>query len=228
VHNILDTRTRSSQNWLSLPGNFDVLHTSVIYESTNDYGIPDLIPQDFIPSDLVMYGSEVRNPKKSTLGKTVHFFLDDYKFEVLWNRPLKTLSPIKNIGYALSPDYSLFTDYPIAIQIWNTYRNRYIARYWQEKDIKVIPTIVWSDSKSFDFAFKGVQKKSPVAIGTIGLRSKEAQKNFIEGFEEMIKQIEPSRLIVYGEIEPVKFEDYVSQVHRYASYWKQRRLELKN
>jgi hypothetical protein len=222
---IIETRTKSSQNWSTLPGNFDVLHTSSIYPSDNDYGIPLMFKQEFVPSDLIMYGSDIRRPKKANADKTVHFFLDDYKFEPLWNQPNKTLGIIQTMGTALSPDFSLFTDYPIAIQIWNTYRNRWLARFWQDNGVQVIPTVVWSDEKSFDFCFKGIQKNSPVAVGTVGLRHPEAKKNFCVGFEEMCKQIEPSKLIVYGEIEPLRFEDYfaIKDVHRYETYWKKKR-----
>ena len=42
----------------------------------------------------------------------------------------------------------------------------------------------------------------------------------------MIRQLEPKNLIVYGEIEPVDFDKYVDQVHRYDSYWAKRRGEI--
>lgn len=219
--------TRSDQNWSHNYGNADVLNLDEgTYEITNDYGIPDILPDDFVPEDLIMYGTEVRRSYAQTKGKTVHFFLDDYKFEPLWNRPFKTLQPIKNIGYALSPDFSLYLDYPRALQIYNTYRNRWLGRYWQENGVKVIPTIAWSDKTSFDFCFEGVAKYSPVAIGTVGISNREAKKNFCIGFEKMCEVLEPSKLIVYGETEPLDFESYVSEVYKFESYWKKRRSEL--
>ena len=219
--------TKTSKYWSELPGNADPLNLmKAVFESDNKYGIPTIIGQDFVPTDLVMYGSEVRRPKKDTWDKTIHFFLDDYKFEPLWNRPIKTLSMIQKIGRALSPDFSLYMNYPRAIQIYNVYRNRWLGRYWQENGIDVIPTIAWSDKESYDYSFLGVEKHSTVAIGTVGLKSKDSRQPFIDGFEEMIRQLEPKNLIVYGEIEPLDFDKYVDQVHRYDSYWAKRRGEI--
>jgi hypothetical protein len=228
MKNILDIRTRSSQNWATLPGNFDVLHSSKLYESDNEYGFPLLQKQIFIPEDLVMYGADVRQAKKSIEGKTVHFFLDDYKFEPLWNRPNKTLPTIQRVGKALSPDFSLFSDYPLVVQMWNIYRSRWLARFWQQNEIEVIPTVSWSTKESFDFCFKGIPKQSVVALSTVGLRGKENQKAFVEGFEEMIRQLEPIALVVYGEIRPVQFEESVQDVLTYETYWKKRRTEIQD
>lgn len=219
--------TRSMRNWESTPGNIDKLNTDIIFPSDNIYGIPEIKREDFIPDDLIMYGTEVRRSYAQTKGKTVHFFLDDYKFEPLWNKPIKTLQPIINIGSALSPDFSLYSDYPLAVQIYNTYRNRWLARFWQENGVQVIPTVSWSDERSFDFCFLGIPKNIPVAIGTVGINNKEAKKSFREGFEKMIEVLTPSDLIVYGETEPVDFHKYFGDnVHKFESYWCKRRKEL--
>lgn len=218
--------TRSILNWESTPGNIDSLNTEYMFDSNNIYGIPDLLPETTIPKDLIMYGTEVRRSYAQTRGKTVHFFLDDYKFEPLWNKPKKTLQPIINIGSALTPDYSLYIDYPLALQIFNVYRNRWLGRFWQEHDIKVIPTVAWSDERSFDFCFEGIPKHNPVAIGTVGINNKESRLSFTKGFEEMLRRIEPSDLIVYGETEPLDFKKYVDNVHKFESYWSKRRREL--
>lgn len=221
--------TRSISNWETVPGNIDSLNTSIIFPSSNLYDIPDILPEKTIPKDLIMYGTEVRRSYAQTKDKTVHFFLDDYKFEPLWNKPIKTLQPIINIGSALSPDFSLFNDYPITLQIYNTYRNRWLARYWQEYGVKVIPTVSWSDERSFDFCFCGIPKNNPVAIGTVGINNKEAKKTFKKGFEKMLEVLEPSDLIIYGETKPVDFKEYFSEehLHFYDSYWAKRRKQIR-
>ena len=218
--------TRSLDNWNSTPGNINSLNTDYIFESDNKYNIPNILPETEIPKELIMYGTEVRRSYAQTKDKTVHFFLDDYKFEPLWNRPIKTLQPIINIGSALSPDFSLYLDYPKALQIYNTYRNRWLARYWQEHDVKVIPTVSWSDEESFDFCFLGVPKNNPIALGTVGVSNAKAKETFKRGFEKMIEVLEPSSLIIYGETNPVDFESYCTDVHRFKSYWAERRDKI--
>ena len=109
----------------------------------------------------------------------------------------------KEFAGALSPDFSLYLDYPISLQIYNTYRNRYCGAYWQSLGVNVIPTIGWRDEKSFDFCFDGVEKGSVVAVGTVGImNNKDAKELFLKGYNEMLKRIEPSKIIIYGnEIE---------------------------
>ena len=117
----------------------------------------------------------------------------------------------------------MYTNYPEAFQIWQVYRNRWCARYWQMLGIKVIPSISWSDESSYKYAFLGVPKGSIVAVGTVGvLNSEEAKRLFMQGFKEMIKQIEPKQILIYGnkltELEGYKnlkwFEPYMNKFEK--------------
>lgn len=220
--------TRSSKNWAVEPGNIDSLNTRMMFDSYNEYGIPNMLPTNSIPKDLIMYGTEVRRSYAQTRGKTVHFFLDDYKFEPLWNKPNKTLPPIMNIGSALSPDFSLYLDYPKALQIFNVYRSRWLGRFWQEQGIDVIPTVSWADESTFDFCFAGVPKYSTVAVSTIGVRSNQAREVFSKGFEAMCIRLEPKDLVIYGEYIPEIIHKYFDDdhIHIFQSYWAKRRGEL--
>ena len=89
--------------------------------------------------------------------------------------------------------------------------------------IKVIPSISWSDESSYKYAFLGVPKGSIVAVGTVGvLNSEDAKRLFMQGFKEMIKQIEPKRILIYGnklpELESYKnlkwFEPYMNKFEK--------------
>lgn len=217
---------RSTENWESIPGNYDSLNVSELFPSSNNYDIPDLLPCEVIPEELVPYGTQVRRGYSQAKDKFIHFFLDDYKFETVWKFPNKTLSPIAKIGYAFSPDFSLFVGYPRALQIYNVYRNRWLGRFWQSHDIEVIPTISWGEPETYDFCFLGVPKHSIVAISTVGINSKEKKEVFKHGFEEMIRQLEPKLVLVYGETKPVEFEKYCD-VKYYPSFWKVRRRQMK-
>ena len=59
-----------------------------------------------------------------------------------------------------------------------------------------IPTISWSTKESYDFCFDAVEKSSIVAIGMVGC--KRSKNEFLEGYNEMIRRIEPSAIICYG------------------------------
>ena len=97
----------------------------------------------------------------------------------------------------------MYTEMPYAVQIYNTFRNRWCGAYLASKGIKVIPTVAWSDRGSFDFCFKGIPKGSIVAVSTYMFHASkhhaDQKKLFIEGYNRMLKEIEPSKIICYSE-----------------------------
>lgn len=119
----------------------------------------------------------------------------------------------------LSPDFSLYMDMPMPMKIWNIYRSRFIGNYYQNQGIKVIPTISWAEPATFEFCFRGIPKGSIVSISTIGVkRDQDALNVWRDGVTEMIKQIEPSAILVYGgkldydygDIKTVYFNNHVT------------------
>jgi len=85
------------------------------------------------------------------------------------------------------------------MKIWNIYRSRQIGAYYQSMGLKVIPTLSWAEEETFKFCFKGIPKGSIVSISTIGVkRDKKALEIWGNGVTEMINQIEPSVILVYG------------------------------
>ena len=191
--------TRSSHNWKNLPGNFYKLNTFQVFSSSNRYGIPDLGKTEGYPDGLIPYNHRVRSELGyKNLG--IHFFLDDYRFESVWQYPDKTLERVAKADFVLTPDFSLYTDWPLSLQIYNTYRNRWLGAFWQDKGVNVIPTIAWSTEQSYEFCFLGIQKRSVVAISTQGIRTEEEKELFKSGYEEMINQISPEIVLCYGKM----------------------------
>ena len=108
---------------------------------------------------------------------------------------------------------------PLAMQIWNTYRSRIIGVYLQQCGIKVIPTISWADKDSYDFAFEGIEEGSIVSISTIGVNSEEERELYKNGVAQMIKQIKPKTILIYGKKIDYDFKDIN------VIYYKNDRLE---
>ena len=131
----------------------------------------------------------------------LHFFIDDYQFERIWNNPERYIEMFKKYEYICSPDYSLFLDHPKAFQIFNTFKKQYLGAYYQLHGIKVVPTVSWSDSSSYEWCFDGIEQGSCVACSSIGcLRDKEAKQLFIDGFIVMIHVIHPSKILMVGNL----------------------------
>lgn len=110
-----------------------------------------------------------------------------------------------------------------ALQLYNTFRNRWCGAYLASKDIKVIPTVNWGDENTFEFCFDGIPKGSIVAVSTYMVREHNNyadQKDFfMKGYEEMLRRIEPSKIICYSEPFPEMQGDII-YVDYELSGWK--------
>ena len=152
------------------------------------------------PRDLqgFNYAKTTKAADKADLG--CHFFIDDYQFERLWQRPGAYLDVLKPYKCVLTPDFSLYMDMPDAMQQWNRYRSAALGWYWAQQGITVVPTLSWAQPSSYRFCFKGIPKHSTVATSTVGVaRDKDAQKVWHDGMREAMKRLEPSRVLLYGK-----------------------------
>lgn len=68
---------------------------------------------------------------KDPANKAVHFFVDDYQFNRLWTNPDAYLDMLRRFKAVCTPDFSTYTDFPKAVQIWNHYRKHWLGAYWQ-------------------------------------------------------------------------------------------------
>ena len=195
--------------------NLDIIDFNTL---SNDFWQMPIINNDnCIPSDLIGFNYAKSNDNKKT---GIHFYLDDYQFERVWNNPQEYIDILKQYECILSPDFSLYLDMPMPMKIWNIYRSRQIGQYYQSQGIKVIPTLSWAEKETFKFAFKGIPKGSIVSVSTIGVkRNKEAFQIWKDGMDAMINEIQPSTILVYGgeldyeygDIEVIYFENKVTE-----------------
>lgn len=205
-----DERLRTNKAY-----NLDLLN---YVDLENDFWQMPIIQNDhYIPDELIGFNYAKSSKNKNT---GIHFYVDDYQFERVWNYPEKYLDTLFEYDCILTPDFSLYMDMPMPMKIWNIYRSRQIGAYYQSRGIKVIPTISWAEEETFKFCFKGIPKSSIVSISTIGVkRDEDALKVWKAGVDEMIKQIEPSAILIYGgqleydfgNIKTVYFENKVTE-----------------
>ena len=136
----------------------------------------------------------------------VHFFLPDHYIERVWNAPEHYAVVFGQYKGIIQPDFSIYTDMPKAMQIWNHYRRNWLAQYYQAQGIRVIPAPNWSDENSFEWCFEGFPKGSCLCVSTVGcVQNVQARINFNAGFKEMLKRLEPSQLILYGAMtDPIR------------------------
>ena len=130
--------------------------------------IPILKKQDVDLSQVKLIGyDKIKLGDKHNRDKMVHFFLDDYKFEALWRDPEPRIEKLRQYKAVLSPQYSVYTEMPSAIHMYNIFRSRWVGAYCQLRGIKVIPTVYWGRPQSYWFCFDGIEKGSIVALSTL-------------------------------------------------------------
>lgn len=170
------------------------------FEKTGKYEIPLIKKQDIdlMNIELIACSDTKLNDYGENRRKGVHFFKDDYKFESYYKHPDCYIDRLKQYRFVLTPDFSTYGEMDNWRQIESVGKNRWCGAYWQSKGLKVIPTIGWSDLSSFDFCFDGVEKHCIVGISTIGCK-RNNKVNFMKGYNEMIRRIEPEAIICLGK-----------------------------
>ena len=175
------------------------------YYCDGKYQMPIIENDNYIPNDLMGFNYAKSSDEKN---KGIHFFLDDYQFERVWNSPEDYVDILSEYDCMFSPDFSLYMDMPYAMKVWNVYRSRLIGQYYQQQGIKVIPTISWAEEETFEFCFDGIPEGSIVAISTIGVkRSEDAYNIWKNGMDAMIDKIKPSAILVYGGVVEYDYKD---------------------
>ena len=192
--------------------------------TSSKWGIPD-IRLDMIPDDIEVTGIRCNREDEIKPGMmflwhsnafpedckrgVCAFYVDDFRFENIcrdFNAMVEAGETIKawNFAAVISPNWSMWRDMPHALQMYVTYKVRYVAWYWQEMGLKVIPDINWSDERSFDFCFDGIPKDAPVAAvqcrttNTGTPQFAESKKYFLFGLRTALERLTPRKLLIYG------------------------------
>lgn len=171
----------------------------MIFDGVGEYGIPQIELTLYKGSEFIPFN--YAKSCKDKAGKGVHFFIDDYQFNRLWNAPDRYIDMLSEFDCVMSPDFSTYTDFPKSIQIYNHYRKHWVGAYLQMHGIDVIPTISWSNNESFEWCFDGEPINGVVAVSSVGcMNSKKRKELFMAGYREMINRLHPETIIFYGQI----------------------------
>lgn len=173
-----------------------------IFDGTGTYGIPPIEPLPPEKSNISSFiGFNYAKSCKDPFDKGLHFFVDDYQFSRCWTNPDAYIEMLGKFKAVCSPDFSTYTDFPKAIQIYNHYRKHWLAAYWQQNGIDVIPTISWSDESGFEWCFDGEPVGACVAVSSVGTQLNARSRDlFMTGYREMVNRLHPQRIFFYGNV----------------------------
>mgnify|MGYP003148242659 FL=1 len=195
----------------------------VIFESSNDWGIPDLLPNMLadVPPDLTWdrsdttitpsswYCHSARPFPEKREGGVLGFFTEDYRFENSWTSKVAFAQKLMDEDWVAVclPDFSIYAEEPFAVQLYNLYRSRWLGRFWQELGIHVIPLIqAGGDQLANELYLETIPKEAPLVamqFRTVNRRTKGKKEwaRVQELIEDTIEVIKPQSFILYGGIE---------------------------
>ena len=190
--------------------NYDVFHAFLVENADYDgyYELPVIRTSDHLPDKVITF-SKAMSKTWDDFDCWVVFYEHDRDFERLWNKPRQYLDKLKKFKGIISPDFSLYRNMPLIVQMWNTYRSRAIAVWLQNNGIQVIPNVRFGDERTFSFCFDGIEENKTVAVGTHGCIKRKEDKIFFEiGLAKMVQRLSPKTIIVYGSAPDTIFKPY--------------------
>ena len=178
----------------------DVFNSFLVSTANYDseYEIPIIQPIYVAPKSVIEFSKAISS---KDYDKWVHFYEDDHLFERIWRNPKRYLPILKKYKGIILPDFSLYRDMPLCMQIWNIYRSRAIGNWLQENGVPVIPNVRWGDDRTVDICTAGLTKHGTIAIGSHGcIKDYSNRILFRRGFIHVIRRLVPNNIIIYGTL----------------------------
>ena len=188
----------------------DVFRSFLVSEAQygGKFELPAIKTSSLLPESVIPF-SKAMNKSCKCFDSWIVFYEHDNGFERLWHNPKAYLSKLKKFNGIISPDFSLYRNMPLAMQIWNTYRGRALAAWLQRNGVEIIPNVRFNDERTYEFCFDGIEKFKTVALGTHGCIKRRIDKDYFkDGLAEMVKRLSPRTIIVYGSAPDDIFKKY--------------------
>ena len=85
---------------------------------------------DFDNFDLIQI-TKTQIENNENAHKTVHFFTYDWLFDNVYDKADKAIEKLEKYYALMTPDFSIYEDMPLPIQMYNAFKNRWCGAYWQ-------------------------------------------------------------------------------------------------
>lgn len=227
-----DTSPPEKENRTRLPGEDETIEETsyrddILFTSSNPWGLPDLDPSKLVaagdaPTHVYdrsrnydhntpsLYCHSARPFPDSRVGGFLAFYTEDWRFEHIYEYPGDFLELLLKEDWSglVMPDFSTYWEWPYAMRLWNLYRSRWCARYWQAADIQIIPTVGLTLPTEYDL-FLGTLPRSPVIASRIHGPPKGDKgywKQYSASIREAVQRLRPEVVLLYSGAE---FERYL-------------------
>lgn len=175
-----------------------------LFDGVGKYDIPQLQPTTVIPDIKEWVGFNYVLSDKNPEGKAVHFFLNDYQFERIWNNPEKYIERLSKYAAVTAPDFSIYDYMPMALKIYNHYRKLWVAKIFQESGLTVIPTFrtTITESDFDDICCDGMPVGGTYIISSIYTNTsrEDKEKVFKRQYDILTNKLNPCKCYIYGKL----------------------------
>ena len=198
----------------------------IIFSSNLLYGFPPLLTDKIATPDMLptsVWTNRGEEPDERTYfcasvisslpenkdGGCLGFFTEDWRFEDTFAYAAEFLTELQEEDWTclLAPEFSTYWNWPLAARIWNVYRSRWVARYWQEAGFFVVPVIQDLGTEKSVTGNMDLVGTLPSPCPTLALqtRSKRASKEnpklwerFHQHAKLWIETVRPEAVLIYG------------------------------
>jgi len=190
----------TSTSSIARKSQLDNLHLKKFVNFADGYEMPTLKACNIIPTSLVSFNAALTAKDHN---QCVHFFIDDYQFERIWNLPDRYVECLRQFQCVIAPDFSQYTDMPYPQRMWNNYRGKFIGAWLQSQGVTVIHNVTWSLPDSYEYCFDGIPQQSVIAINSTGAaRYGLTRFLWLKGYREALSRLRPLAVIRYGTMIP--------------------------
>ncbi len=165
------------------------------YPILENYMISKSVPINIMPfNKAITY--------RGDLSETfICFFEPDDTFERVRRNPRRYLSFFRRTAGIIGFDFSVHSDMQVIKQKSQMNDNLSLSYFYGKQGIKLIPNIRCGIDELIPEYLETIPKHSMIAIGTHGfVKTKQERYEWYCFLENIIKELEPSKIIVYGTL----------------------------
>lgn len=174
----------------------DLITQDCLFPTDNDLEIPTLRldrQPKVVDIPFLAFGEQKRTHDMLGNG-TLHFYVDDYRFNSVYDHPEKILA--HNPRNIVEPNFSLYNETPVAFGLQAVYKKRMVARTMQENGLGVFVDLNVA-AKFYKLNLIGV----PQGYASFCTRGYSDRLEYLE-FEYKMAQViangNPLLFVVYG------------------------------
>lgn len=172
--------------------------------------IPEIPPKKIMPFDKALNYQGVLSEV------FVCTYARDCSFERVRRNPKRYINFFKRCAGLIGFDFSVHSDMPTVKQKSQMNDNLSLTYFYGKEGIKIIPNIRYGDDDLSDEFLSAIPKHTLIAVGTHGFIKEIPQKAEWYCFlEKIIKELEPSGIIIYGKLSGKIFDEFEEKSRLY-------------